>query len=324
MLFTRRATLMLLAAPTLAQAQAQAQAQGLPARPIRLVVPFPPGGPTDFSARLIADGMQTALGQPVVVENRPGGAGNVAAEYVVRSAPDGTTLLFSGSGLGINAALMERLPFDAGRDLAPVVLVSSSPNLLSAGPKLNVTDMAGLIAEAKRRPGEVTIAIGSLGTTQHLSVELLKMLAGVDVTIVPYRGAAPAMNDLLAGTVDALVDGITSSLPQARQGRIKALGVTSPERSASAPEIPAIAETLPGFDAVAWFGLHAPAATPEAALTALNRAANTALAREDIRARFAESGARVLGGSVAEARAQLTGDVTRWAEVVRRTGAKIQ
>jgi tripartite-type tricarboxylate transporter receptor subunit TctC len=268
--------------------------------------------------------MQAALGQPVVVENRPGGAGNIAAEHVVRSTADGTTLLFSGSGLGINAALMERLPFDAGRDLAPVVLVSSSPNLLTAGPRLAVSDMAGLIAEAKRRPGEVTIAIGSLGTTQHMAVELLKMLAGIEVTIVPYRGAALAMNDLLAGTVDALSDGITSSLPQVRQGRIRALGVTSPQRSPSAPDIPAIAETLPGFDAVAWFGLHAPAATPEAALAALNRAANTALARDDVRSRFSESGARVLGGTVAEARAQLAGDVGRWAEVVRRTGARIQ
>lgn len=315
---TRRAALALLAAPALAHAQA------LPERPIRVVVPFPPGGPTDFAARLVGNGMQAALGQPVVVENRPGGAGNIAAEHVVRSAPDGTTLLFSGSGLGINAALMDRLPFDARQDLAPVVLVSASPNLLTAGPRLAVTDIAGLVAEAKRRPGEVTIAIGSLGTTQHLSVELLKMLAGIEVTIVPYRGAALAMNDLLAGTVDALSDGITSSLPQVRQGRIKALGVTSPERSAAAPEIPAIAETLPGFDAVAWFGLHAPAATPQPALDALNRAANAALAREELRARFAESGARVLGGSVAEARAQLASDVGRWAEVVRRTGAKIQ
>jgi tripartite-type tricarboxylate transporter receptor subunit TctC len=318
MRFTRRAALALLAAPGFARAQP------LPARPVRIVVPFPPGGPTDFSARLVGEGMQAALGQPVVIDNRPGGAGNVAAEHVVRSTPDGTTLLFSGSGLGINAALMDRLPFDAGRDLAPVVLVSSSPNLLTAGPRLNVTDIGGLIAEARRRPGEISIAVGSLGTTQHMAVELLKMLAGVDVTIVPYRGAAQAMNDLLAGTVDALSDGITSSLPQVRQGRIKALGVTSLQRSNAAPDIPAIAETLPGFDAVAWFGLHAPAGTPEPALAALNAAANAALAREDIRARFADSGARVLGGSVAEARAHLADDVGRWGEVVRRTGARVQ
>jgi tripartite-type tricarboxylate transporter receptor subunit TctC len=320
MTIARRAALAL---PLLAM-PALGRGQGLPSRPVRILVPFPPGGPTDFAARLVAEGMQAALGQPVVVENRPGGAGNIAAEQAVRAAPDGTTMLFSGSGLGINAALFRNLPFDTARDLAPVVLVSSSPNLLSAGPRLQVAGIAGLIEEAKRRPGEVTVAVGSLGTTQHLAVELLKMLAGIDVTIVPYRGAALAMNDLLAGTVDALSDGITSSLPQVRQGRIRALGVTSAERSPAAPDIPAVAETLPGFDAVAWFGLHVPAATPAEAVGALNRAANAALAREEVRARFAESGARVLGGTPGEARAHLAAEITRWAEVVRRTGAKAE
>lgn len=301
-----------------------ARGQGLPARPVRVVVPFPPGGPTDFAARLVAEGMQAALGQPVVVDNRPGGAGNIAAEHVVRAQPDGTTVLFSGSGLGINAALFRSLPFDTARDLQPVILVSSSPNLLTAGPRFRAEGIAGLVAEAKRRPGEVTVAVGSLGTTQHMAVELLKMLAGVEVTIVPYRGAALAMNDLLAGTVDALSDGITSSLPQVRQGRIRALGVTSPERSPAAPDIPAIAETLPGFDAVAWFGLHVPAATPAEAVAALNRAADAALARDEVRARFSESGARALGGTPAMARAHLVADIARWAEVVRRTGAKAE
>jgi tripartite-type tricarboxylate transporter receptor subunit TctC len=317
---TRRGALAL---PLLALPGA-ARGQALPQRPIRILVPFPPGGPTDFAARLVADGMQASLGQPVVVENRPGGAGNIAAEQAVRATPDGTTLLFSGSGLGINAALFRTLPFDTARDLRPVILVSSSPNLLTAGPRFRAEGIAGLIAEAKRRPGEVTVAVGSLGTTQHLAVELLKMLAEVDVTIVPYRGASLAMNDLLAGTVDALSDGITSSLPQVRQGRIRALGVTSAERSPAAPDIPAIAETLPGFDAVAWFGLHVPAATPAEAVAALNRAANAALAREEARTRFAEGGARVLGGSAEEARAHLAAEITRWAEVVRRTGAKAE
>lgn len=316
MSITRRAALALpfIAGPAFAQA-----------RPLRIVVPFPPGGPTDFAARLVGEAMAGPLGTTVVVDNRPGGAGNVAAEHVVRSAPDGTTLLFSGSGLGINAALMASLPFDAGRDLAPVVLVSASPNLITAGPKLRgVSTIGELVAEAKRRPGAVDVAVGSLGTTQHMAVELLKMLAGIDVTIVPDRGAALAMNDLLAGTVDVLSDGITSSLPQVRQGRIRALGVTSPTRSEAAPDIPAIAETLPGFDAVAWFGLHAPAATPAATVAELNRAANVALAQPAVRSRFTESGAQALGGTVEVARAQLAGDVTRWAEVVRRTGARIQ
>jgi tripartite-type tricarboxylate transporter receptor subunit TctC len=318
MTITRRAALALLATPAIARAQ------GLPARPVRVVVPFPPGGPTDFAARLVAEGMQPVLGQPVVVDNRPGGAGNIAAEHVIRSQADGTTILFSGSGLGINAALFRSLPFDTARDLAPVALVSASPNLVTAGPRFRANSVAEFIAEAKRRPGEVTVAVGSLGTTQHMAVELMKMLAGIEVTLVPYRGAALAMNDLLAGTVDMLSDGITSSLPQVRNGRIRALGVTSPERSAAAPDIPAIAETLPGFDAVAWFGLHAPAATPPEAIAQLNRAANAALARDDVKARFADNGAQALGGTAEAARAHLAADITRWAEVVRRTGAKAE
>lgn len=213
----------------------------------RVVVPFPPGGPTDFAARLVADAIAPALGRPIVVENRPGGAGNIAAQQVVNAAPDGNTMLFSGSGRSINAALMRDLPFDPQRDLAPVVLVSSSPNLLTAGSRFAGATRADLLAEARRRPGALNLGVGSLGTSQHMAAELLKVLGGVDITVVPYRGAAPAMNDLIGGTLDLLLDGITSSLPQVRSGRIRALGVTSPERSATAPEIPAIAETLPGF-----------------------------------------------------------------------------
>ncbi len=317
---TRRAALAL---PLLALS-GPVRGQALPQRPVRLLVPFPPGGPTDFAARLVAEGMQAALGQPVMVENRPGGAGNIAAEQVVRAAADGTTVLFAGSGLGINAALFRTLPFDTARDLRPVILVSSAPNLLTAGPRFQAEGVAGLIAEAKRRPGQVTVGVGSLGTSQHMAVELLKVLAGIEVTIVPYRGAALAMNDMLAGAVGVLSDGITSSLPQVRQGRIRALGVTSAERSPAAPDIPAVAETLPGFDAVAWFGLHVPAATPEPAMAALNRAANAALARDDVRARFGEAGARALGGSAEEAGAHLRAEIARWAEVVRRTGAKAE
>lgn len=290
----------------------------------RVVVPFPPGGPTDFAARLLADAMAPALGRPIVVENRPGGAGNIAAQQVVNAAPDGTTMLFSGSGLSINAALMRDLPFDARRDLAPVVLVSSSPNLLTAGSRFAGTSVAELLAEARRRPGALNLGVGSLGTSQHMAAELLKVMGGVDITVVPYRGAAPAMNDLIGGTLDLLLDGITSSLPQVRSGRIRALGVTSPERSAAAPEIPAIAETLPGFEATAWFGLFCPRGTPAERIAELNRAANAALSAETVRTRFAESGAAVMGGTPERATAHLTAELTRWADVVRRTGARLE
>lgn len=291
---------------------------------VRIIVPFPPGGPTDFAARLLADAMTPALGRPIVVENRPGGAGNVAAQQVVNAAPDGHTMLFSGSGLSINAALMRDLPFDAQRDLAPVVLVSASPNLLTSGSRFAGTTVADLLAEARRRPGALNLGIGSLGTSQHMAAELLKVLGGVDITVVPYRGAAPAMNDLIGGTLDLLLDGITSSLPQVRSGRIRALGVTSRERSPAAPEIPALAETLPGFEATAWFGLFCPRGTPPERIAELNRAANAALSAETVRTRFAESGAAVLGGTPDRAAAHLAAELTRWADVVRRTGARLE
>jgi tripartite-type tricarboxylate transporter receptor subunit TctC len=315
---TTRRTLLaasaLLAAPLPLRAQAAT----------RIVVPFPPGGPTDFVARLLAEAMAPVLGRTIIVENRPGAAGNIAAQAVVNAAPDGNTVLFSGSGLSINAALFDNLPFNAARDLAPVILVSASPNLFTAKLAFPGTDMAGMLAEARRRPGALNLGVGSLGTSQHMAAELLKMLGGVDLTIVPYRGAALAMNDLVGGTLDLLMDGIISSLPQVRQSRVRALGVTSAVRVPAAPEIPAVAETLPGFDATAWFGLFCPRGTPAAAITELNRAANAALAVPTVRERLESSGASVLGGTPDRASEHLTAELARWAEVVRRTGARIQ
>ena len=308
---------LVLATPSLALAQT--------ARPIRIVVPFPPGGPTDIAARLIADGMAPLLGQAVVTDNRPGAAGNLAAEFVARAAPDGTTLLFSGSGShGINPALFAgRLSFDAVRDFAPVVLVSSAPNLLSAG-RGGPPDLAALITAAHARPGALNVAVGSLGTTQHMAVELLKLRAGIDVTIIAYRGAALALQDLMAGTVDALSDGLMASLPHAREGRIRALGVTGPARSPAAPEIAAIAETLPGFSAVAWFGLHAPAGTPRNTVLRLNTAANQAMRDPTLRLRYADAGSDLLGGTPEDAAAHIGREIATWAEVVRATGARVE
>lgn len=313
----RRSLALLLAAPAIAQAQS---------RPIRIVVPFPPGGPTDIAARLVGDAMSPLLGQPVVTDNRPGAAGNLAAEFVARAAPDGTTLLFSGSGShGINPALFAgRLNFDALRDFSPVVLVSSAPNLISARNNAGWNSLAEFIAAARAAPGRLNVAVGSLGTTQHMAVELLKMRAGIDVTIVPYRGAALALQDLIGGTVDALSDGLMSSLPHAREGRIRALGVTGPQRADAAPQIPAIAETLQGFSAVAWFGLHAPANTPREAILRLNGAANQALAQPALRQRYADAGSQVLGGTPEEALAHIRAEITTWAEVVRSTGARAE
>ncbi|MEI6162098.1 MAG: tripartite tricarboxylate transporter substrate-binding protein [Roseococcus sp.] len=312
---------LVLACPLLAAMPAAAQGT----RPVRIIVPYSAGGPTDIAARLIAEGMARQLSQPVLIDNRPGAAGNLAAGFVARAAPDGTTLLFSGSGThGISPALFAgRLSFDAARDFTPMVLLSSAPNLLSVGPR-GPADLAALIAQARAQPGRLKLAVGSLGTTQHMAVELLKLRAGIDVTIIPYRGAAQALQDLMAGSVVGLSDGLMASLPHAREGRIRAIGVTSPERSPAAPEIPAIAETLPGFSAVAWFALHAPADTPHEAVLRLNAAANQAMAEPALRTRFAEAGGTLLGGTPEDAAEHSRREMAVWAEVVRATGARAE
>ena len=302
------------------------QAQTFPARPVRLVIPFPPGGPTDFAARALGGEMSLELGQTVVMDNRAGAAGLIAAQTVVSSAPDGHTLLFSGAGaFGINPALFAgRLPYDAERDFTPVVLVISSPNLVSANPRFEGHTVADLIRLAKQRPGKLNVGVGSLGTTQHMAVEMLKMMSGVQVAIIPYKGAALGMQDLIGGNIDVLSDGIASSLPQVRAGRIKALGVTSPARVPNAPDIPAFAETLPGFSAIAWFGLFGPAKVPTAVVNTLNRAANAALNKPALRQRYADAGLQVMAGTPEQAAAQVRTELKRWAEVVRATGAKAE
>lgn len=303
-----------------------ARAQSFPARPVRVVIPFPAGGPTDFAARALGTEMATELGQPLVMDNRGGAAGLIAAQIVAGSAPDGHTLLFSGAGaFGINPALFAgRLPYDAQRDFTPIVLINASPNLLTAGQRFAGNTMADVIRIARENPGKLNIGVGSLGTTQHMSVELLKMMTGIQVTIVPYKGASLAMQDLIGGNIDLLCDGIASSLTQVRAGRIKALGVTSATRVPSVPEIAAVAETLPGFAAIAWFGLFGPAKVPRSAVEKLNRAANAALNKPALRERYAKAGVQILGGSPEAAAAQVAAELKRWAAVVRATGAKAE
>jgi tripartite-type tricarboxylate transporter receptor subunit TctC len=303
-----------------------ARAQAFSSRPVRVVIPFPAGGPTDFAARALCTEMAVELGQPLVIDNRGGAAGLIAAQIVAGSAPDGHTVLFSGGGaFGINPALFAgRLPYDPQRDFTPIVLVSASPNLFTAGPRFAGNTMADVIRIAKESPGKLNVGVGSLGTTQHMAVELLKMMSGIQVTIVPYKGASLAMQDLIGGNIDLLCDGIASSLAQVRAGRIKALGVTSAARVPSEPEIAAVAETLPGFTAIAWFGLFGPAKVPRSTVETLNRAANAALTKPVLRERYAKEGVQVLGGSPEAAAAQVAAELKRWAAVVRATGAKVE
>lgn len=322
----RRRLMSAAAAPLLSVLPSLAWAQAFPVRPVRVVIPFPAGGPTDFAARALGAEMAADLGQPLVMDNRGGAAGLIAAQIVANSAPDGHTVLFSGAGaFGINPALFAgRLPYDAQRDFTPIVLVNASPNLLTASPRFAGNSIADVIRIAKENPGKLNVGVGSLGTTQHMAVELLKMMTGIQVTIVPYKGASLAMQDLIGGNIDILCDGIASSLTQVRAGRIKALGVTSATRVSSAPEIPTVAETLPGFAAIAWFGLFGPAKVPRSTVETLNRAANAALNKPALQERYAKAGVQILGGTPEAAAAHVAAELKRWAAVVRATGAKAE
>ena len=296
-----------------------------PTKPIRLIVPFPPGGPTDVTARVIAEEMSQTIGQQVIIDNRAGAGGNIAAGVAAKSAPDGYTLFFATGGThGINPSLYAKIPYDPIKDFAPVVWVSTSPNVFVAHPKFPASTMGELIGYAKANPGKVNFATAGNGTTTHMSAELLKALTGIDIVHVPYRGSAPALSDLLAGHIELMVDGLPSSMPHIKAGSIKALGVTTAQRTPSAPNVPAVSETVRGYEAVAWFGLLVPAGTPKQAIEKLNAEANRALRTEKVRKRYAELGAEPHGGTPEEFDKQIRTELKKWADVVKATGARVE
>src|SRR5438552_13835540 len=243
-----------------------ASAQTYPTRPIRLVVPFPAGGTTDILAREVGQRLSMTLGQPVVIDNRPGAAGNIGADLVAKSAPDGYTLLMGTVGThAINASLYAKMPYDHVKDFAPIILVAGVPNVLVVNPSLPVNSVQELIAYAKANPGKLNFASSGPGTSIHLSGELFKVMAGVQMTHVPYKGSAPALQDLLGGQVQLMFDNLPPSLPHIKAGKLRALAVTSVARSPALPDVPTIAESgLPGFEASSWFGILVPAGTPSA------------------------------------------------------------
>lgn len=314
-----------LAAAALSLAAGRARAAGYPDRPIRLVVPFPAGGPTDLAGRVISQDLGTALDQNIVIENRGGAGGNIAAADVARAAPDGYTLLLATTGTNaINAALYKRLAYDHLRDFRAVALLASSPNLMLVHPSLPARDMAELIGLARRQPGQVRIAIAGFGTTPHMTAELLKVSAGVDLGLVPYKGGAQAMTDLIGGHVTAMVDNVPTALPHIRSSAIRALGVSSLARSPVLPEVPPIADTLPGFESLAWWGIAAPARTPDDVAARLNREVNALLTTERMRARYADLGAEVRPGTAADFDALIRSETAKWARIVTATGAKVE
>ncbi len=302
----------------------QAQAQPLIANnsPIRILVGAPAGGSTDTMARVIGQAMGQQLGRVVLVENRPGAGGNLAAELVARAAPDGQTLLMSFTSHAINASLYPHLPFDPVKDFTPLTMVSTSPSVLVAHPSLSANNIKELIAFAKSKPGQLNFAIGALGSSLHLAGEAFKLKAGVYIVNIPYRGTAPAVQDLLAGQVELMFAAVGNVQQHIKSGKLKALGVTSLHRLPNLPDVPAIADTLPGFESSAWFGLFAPAKLPPELLRTWSDAARFAVNSPEVKRRIELEGATPVGNSPQEFSKFLSGDINRWREVVKFSGAK--
>jgi tripartite-type tricarboxylate transporter receptor subunit TctC len=293
-----------------------------PARPIKLLVGASAGGTTDTMARTIAEPLAAAFGQPVLVENRPGAGGNLAAEAVARAAPDGYTLLVSFTSHTINATLYPKLPFDPVADFAPIAMISTVPSLLVGNPKLPAKDLAALIALAKQQPGKLTIGIGGIGSSLHLAGDRYKMMAGLDILNVPYKGTAPALTDVLGGQVDLMFISLVTGSAQVQAGNLRAFGVTSAKRQPSFPDLPAIGEIVPGFESEAWFGVFGPAKLPRDIVDKLNHAILAALKDPRMREQLMREGANPAAMTPAEFGAFVREDVERWAPVVRASGAK--
>jgi tripartite-type tricarboxylate transporter receptor subunit TctC len=302
------------------------EARWNPDRPIRLVVGFPAGGVTDVIARVAAEGMAAALGQPVIVDNRPGAAGNVAAKVVAAAPPNGTTLLLATNGShGANPSLYTTLGFDPIRDFTPISMLASVTNVLVVHPSVPVRSVQELVALAKARPGTLNFASASSGSAGHLVGEMFKTRLGVDIVHVPYRGAAPAQTDILAGRVEMLFGTLQTVLEPIRAGQLRALAVTARERAPQLPEVPTLAETvLPGFSADAWFALMGPAGLPEPVVSRLQAAAETALANPALHERLTQQGVAVEVGTAAQLRDFLPGEIAKWGEAVRLSGARAE
>jgi len=322
----RHAALFLLGVSAFALAAiAGAQAPAYPTKPIRLVVPFPAGGATDILAREVAKHLTDAWGQSVVVDNRPGAGGNIGSELVAKAAPDGYTLEMGTVGThAINASLYSKMPYDHVRDFVPVILVAGVPNVLEVNPALPVNSVQELIAYAKANPGKLNFASSGSGTSIHLSGELFKVMAGVQMMHVPYKGSAPALQDLIGGQVQLMFDNLPPSLPQIKAGKLRALAVTSAARAPALPDTPTVAEAgLPGFEASSWFGVLAPAGTPPEIVNKLNAEIAKWLASPGAKEKLANVGANIAGGTPEDFARHIQAETTKWAKVVKESGAKV-
>lgn len=300
----------------------RAQTAEYPSKPIRILVGASPGGTTDTMARAVANEMAPALGQPVIVENKPGAGGNLAADTVAKGPADGHTLLVSFTSHTINATLYSNLPFDPVTDFTPITMIAMVPSMLVGNPSLPEQTLEQLIASAKSKPDKLTIGIGGIGSSLHLAGEQLKMMSGIKLLNVPYKGSTPAMTDVLAGHVDLMFISMVTGTAQVKAGKLKAFGVTSAKRQPAFPDLPAIGEVVPGFESSAWFGVFAPAKLPAAIAGRLNTAIADALKSAKLKQQLELEGATPVGNSQAEFAAFVRDDVRKWAPIVKQSGAK--
>ena len=323
----KRRTLLAALAASLAASSAPAvlAQSSYPSQPIRIVVPFPPGGATDIMARAAAQKLTEAWKAQVVVDNRPGAGGNIGSELVAKAAPDGYTLEMGTVGThAINASLYAKMPYDHVKDFTPIVLVAAVPNVLVVHPSVPVNSEQELIASAKANPGKVNFASSGAGTSIHLSGELFKVMAGVQMTHVPYKGSAPALTDLLGGQVQLMFDNLPPSLPHIKAGKLKALAVTTSERAPALPDVPTIAESgLPGFEASSWFGLLAPAGTPREIVLKINGEIARWVATPEAKEKMTAIGANAKGGTPEDFVRHIADETAKWQKVVKESGAKV-
>jgi tripartite-type tricarboxylate transporter receptor subunit TctC len=299
-----------------------AKAQTYPTRPVRIIVGFAAGGGIDIIARLIGQSLSERLGQEFVIDNRPGAGGNIGTEAVVRAAPDGYTLLLAFSSNAINATLYEKLNFSFIRDIAPVAGVIRVPNVMLVNPSVPAKTVPEFIAYAKANPGKISMASGGIGTPGHVSGELFKMMAGVDMVLVPYRSGGPALTDLIAGQVQVMFPNTGASLEYVKAGKLRALAVTTATRSEALPDLPTVAEFVPGYEASSWFGVGTPKATPAEIVEKLNKEINAGLADPRLKARLADLGGIALAGSPADFGKLIAEETEKWAKVIQFAGVK--
>jgi tripartite-type tricarboxylate transporter receptor subunit TctC len=301
-----------------------ARAADYPVRPVRWIVPYPPAGTTDVLARIVAQWLTEKMGQPFVVENKPGAGNNLGVEAVVNAPPDGYTMLLVNPANGINATLYKNLNFNFIRDIAPVAGLVRTPNVMEVTPSFPAKTVAEFIAYCKANPGKINMASSGSGTSVHLSGELFKSMTGCDMLHVPYKGAGPALIELIGGQVHVLFDNLPSSIGHIKSGKVRALAVTSEQREPSMPQLPTVGETVPGYEATAWFGIGMPKGTPRDIIDKVNAEVNRALADPKMRERLAELGGKSIGGTPEDFGKVIAAETAKWEKVVISSGAKVE